>query len=46
MIAHDVGSAIKGAIRGDIFVGTGAEAGAVAGITKHAGTFFVLVPIP
>jgi membrane-bound lytic murein transglycosylase A len=44
MVAHDVGSAIKGPERGDIFFGTGAEALALAGITKHAGAFFVLVP--
>jgi membrane-bound lytic murein transglycosylase A len=44
-IGQDVGSAIRGAERGDIFVGTGAEAGAKAGITKHQGHFFVLLPI-
>jgi membrane-bound lytic murein transglycosylase A len=45
MVGQDVGSAIRGAERGDIFVGTGAEAGAKAGITKHAGHFFVLLPV-
>ncbi len=45
MVAQDVGSAIRGAERGDIFVGTGADAGAKAGITKHAGHFFVLLPV-
>lgn len=44
MIAHDVGSAIKGAQRGDIFFGSGARAGKLAGVTKHAGRFFVLLP--
>jgi membrane-bound lytic murein transglycosylase A len=44
MIAHDVGSAIKGPERGDIYFGTGEPALALAGITKHAGTFHVLLP--
>lgn len=44
MIAQDVGSAIKGPERGDIFAGTGTAAGAIAGITKHPGRFFVLLP--
>lgn len=42
MIAHDVGSAIRGPERGDIYFGSGKEAGARAGITKHAGQFIVL----
>ncbi|MFN3867832.1 MAG: MltA domain-containing protein, partial [Hyphomicrobiaceae bacterium] len=46
MIAQDVGSAIKGPERGDIYVGSGAKAGALAGITKHQGNFFVLLPRP
>jgi membrane-bound lytic murein transglycosylase A len=45
MVSQDVGSAIRGPQRGDIFVGTGADAGAKAGITKHPGTFFVLLPV-
>jgi membrane-bound lytic murein transglycosylase A len=44
MIAQDVGSAIRGPERGDIFFGSGDEAGAKAGITKHPGNFFVLLP--
>ena len=44
MIAHDVGSAIKGPERGDIYFGTGPQALALAGVTKHAGVFFVLIP--
>ena len=31
VVAQDTGSAIKGAQRGDIFAGTGSEAGRVAG---------------
>ncbi len=44
MIAQDVGSAIKGPVRGDIFWGMGAGAEQIAGETKHAGRFFVLLP--
>ena len=44
MVAQDVGSAIKGPERGDIYFGAGARAEAIAGITKHAGTFYVLLP--
>ncbi|MGI9425485.1 MAG: murein transglycosylase A [Hyphomicrobiaceae bacterium] len=44
MIAQDVGSAITGPERGDIFFGTGAAAGDLAGRTKHRGNFFVLLP--
>ena len=46
MIAQDVGSAIKGPERGDIYFGSGAKAGKLAGITKHAGNFIVLLPTP
>ena len=42
MIAHDVGSAIKGPERGDIFFGSGDKAAKVAGVTKHPGRFYVL----
>ena len=45
MITHDVGSAIKGPERGDIYFGTGDAALALAGITKHPGSFFVLLPV-
>ena len=44
MIAQDVGSAIKGAQRADIFYGTGAEAGRVAGTTKDTGRMITLLP--
>ncbi|KAB2920111.1 MAG: transglycosylase [Hyphomicrobiaceae bacterium] len=44
MIAQDVGSAIKGPERGDIYFGSGDAAGRLAGVTKHAGQFFVLLP--
>jgi membrane-bound lytic murein transglycosylase A len=44
MIAQDVGSAIRGPERGDIFWGTGEGAGAIAGSTLHAARFHVLMP--
>jgi membrane-bound lytic murein transglycosylase A len=44
MIGQDVGSAIKGPERGDIYFGSGDAAGKLAGVTKHEGRFFVLVP--
>ena len=44
MIAQDVGSAIKGPERGDIFWGSGEAAEAIAGRTKDRGHFFVLLP--
>jgi membrane-bound lytic murein transglycosylase A len=44
MIGQDVGSAIKGVQRGDIFFGTGEEAGRIAGTTKEAARFFILLP--
>ena len=44
MIAQDVGSAIKGPERGDLYFGSGDEAGQLAGVTKHSGNFFVLLP--
>ncbi len=44
MVAQDVGSAIKGPERGDIYFGSGDKAGRIAGVTKHPGNFFVLVP--
>lgn len=46
MVAQDTGSAIIGPGRGDIFFGSGDEAGAVAGAMRAAGRFIVLVPRP
>jgi membrane-bound lytic murein transglycosylase A len=45
MIAQDVGSAIKGPERGDIYFGSGDKAGRLAGVTKQPGRFVVLLPI-
>ena len=44
MIAQDVGSAIRGPERGDIYCGSGDKAGRCAGITKHSGVFYALLP--
>jgi len=44
MVAQDVGSAIKGPERGDIFFGSGEAAGRLAGVTKHPCKFYVLLP--
>ncbi|MEH0074282.1 murein transglycosylase A [Pannonibacter sp. Pt2] len=44
MIADDTGSAIRGAARGDIFMGSGDAAGAAAGAVRHKATFTILLP--
>jgi membrane-bound lytic murein transglycosylase A len=44
MVAHDTGSAIVGPARGDIFFGSGDQAGAVAGAMRASGRFVVLMP--
>lgn len=44
LIADDSGSAIKGAVRGDIFVGSGEKAGQIAGEIRHPAEMVVLVP--
>jgi membrane-bound lytic murein transglycosylase A len=44
MVGQDVGSAIRGPERGDIYFGSGEEAGKLAGGTRYTGRFFVLVP--
>lgn len=44
VVAADTGSAIVGPARGDLFVGTGPEAGAVAGNLRDAVGFVVLLP--
>jgi membrane-bound lytic murein transglycosylase A len=45
MIAQDTGAAIKGAQRADIFFGTGADAGQLAGNIRDTGRMVVLLPI-
>ncbi len=45
MIAQDTGSAIKGAQRADLFMGTGDDAGRVAGRMRDPGRMLILMPI-
>ena len=44
MMAQDTGSAIKGAIRADVFTGSGDAAGEIAGRMKQKGSLIVLLP--
>jgi membrane-bound lytic murein transglycosylase A len=44
VVAQDTGGAIKGAVRGDLFFGGGAEAEWRAGHMKHPGRYFALLP--
>lgn len=44
MIAQDTGSAIVGAVRGDLFTGSGPAAGKKAGAINTAARFIVLAP--
>lgn len=44
LIAQDTGGAIRGAVRGDIYWGTGAKAERLAGAMKSQGRLFVLLP--
>jgi membrane-bound lytic murein transglycosylase A len=44
MVAQDVGGAIKGAVRGDVYWGSGEEALAVAGGMKQRGRYYLLLP--
>lgn len=44
MIAQDTGSAIVGAARGDLFTGSGFDAGQIAGKINASADFYLLVP--
>jgi membrane-bound lytic murein transglycosylase A len=44
MIAQDTGSAIRGAVRGDVFFGFGEEAARLAGHMKSDGRMIALIP--
>jgi membrane-bound lytic murein transglycosylase A len=44
VVAQDTGAAIVGPARGDLFMGTGPDAGAQAGAMRHAVRFIVLRP--
>lgn len=43
VLDQDTGGAIKGAGRVDLFVGTGAEAGEIAGLINHEGSLYYLL---
>lgn len=45
MLAQDVGTAIKGPVRGDFFWGSGEEALTFAGSMKNEGNWFLLLPV-
>jgi len=44
MVAQDTGGAIRGAVRGDFYWGSGAEAGLQAGRMRQRGRFWLLWP--
>lgn len=44
LIAQDTGGAIRGAVRGDVYWGTGANAEYLAGAMKSQGQLYVLLP--
>ena len=44
MLADDKGIAIRGAVRGDIYFGSGDAAGTRAGLLKASGRYWILVP--
>lgn len=45
-VALDVGGAIKGEVRADLYTGTGPQAGAEAGRVRHELRLYRLIPIP
>ncbi|MGN7295163.1 murein transglycosylase A [Rhizobium sp. SAFR-030] len=45
MLALDTGTAIVGPARGDIFTGSGDEAGDLAGTVRNDADFYILIPI-
>jgi membrane-bound lytic murein transglycosylase A len=44
MVTQDTGGAIRGIVRGDVYWGTGDEAGALAGAMKEYGRYYALLP--
>jgi len=44
VVSQDTGGAIKGAVRGDLYFGTGADAGARADTVNAPGRMWVLLP--
>ena len=44
MIAQDTGGAIKGVVRGDVFLGLCKDAGHTAGLMRQDGRYYMLLP--
>ena len=44
MVAQDTGSAIRGAVRGDIYWGNGSKAAFLAGKMSQLGRYYILLP--
>lgn len=44
LAAQDTGKAIRGALRGDVYFGSGQIAGSLAGVMKHPGDWSLLLP--
>lgn len=44
VVAQDSGGAIRGPVRGDVFLGAGPEAAAVAGRMRQTGRYWLLLP--
>ena len=44
MIAQDIGSAIRGAVRGDMYWGPGHQATKIASNIKNQGSYWLLLP--
>jgi len=44
VVSQDTGGAIRGPVRGDVFWGTGRDAGEIAGRMKHQGRYWLLLP--
>jgi membrane-bound lytic murein transglycosylase A len=44
VIAQDTGGAIRGPVRGDLYVGSGDSAGREAGALNASGRYYLLVP--
>jgi membrane-bound lytic murein transglycosylase A len=44
VVAQDVGGAIKGPVRGDLFWGTGSAAASRAGVMNARGRYYLLLP--
>jgi membrane-bound lytic murein transglycosylase A len=46
VVALDTGGAIRGEVRGDLYLGTGEDAGLEAGRVKHTLVMYRLIPLP